>query len=208
MDYTSLTGTKGASGAIRTWINKDVPADEILTDAQAYIFRRLRVREMVTSTTGTITASATSLPLPARYLATVRMRVTAPSTFDVDRVTIEDIDDGRVFDSTGAMVTGQPSRFGVSGTSAEFAYAADQNYTYAWRFFQQPVALSTDNETNWLTDKAPRLIRATCLAFANEYMKDDNEVTRWLQVSDVEMRQLMIEDDFEKRGIVVDRGGF
>lgn len=207
MDYASLTGTKGATGSIRTWINKDVPADEILTDAQAYIFRRLRVREMLTSTTGTLTASATSLALPPRYLATARLRVTTPATFDLDRVTVEEIDDMRVYDSTGAVQTGQPDRFGVAGTSAEFAVAADQQYTLAWRFWQEPAALSTATTTNWLTDKAPRLIRAVCLAFANEYMKDDAEKNHWLEVADVEMRQLMIEDDFEKRGIIVDRGG-
>lgn len=207
MTYSALTGTKGASGALRTWINKEVPADEILTDAEAYIYRRLRVREMLSATTGTATTSTTAVAVPDSYLATVRLQFTTPATFTIDRVTTEEVEDLRIYDGTGALVTGQPSAFTVFGTSAEFDIACSTDYTYRWTYFAQPTALSTDNETNWLTAKAPRLMRAACLAMANEYFKDDAEKVYWLQVAETEMSQLMVEDDFEKRGLVLDRGG-
>ena len=208
MDYNTLVAAKSTAGSICSWIANDtIPATVILGEAQAYIYRRLRVREMIATQTGTITQSATSLALPSNYLATVRLKATSPSTFEITHRLLEDIDGARTYDSTGVLSTGQPQDFSAAGTSAEFAVQSDRAYTYQWRFYQQPDDLSTATTTNFLTNKGSRLIRATCMAFASEFMKDAAQMSYWLKIATNEIEQLMIESDSELRNAYIPRGG-
>jgi hypothetical protein len=203
--YSGLTGTRASQSSIRGWINQDVPADVILDDAQAHIFRRLRVREMIAITTGTITASSTAVALPVRYLSTKRLRVVSPDAYEIQPRLIEDLDDMRSYDGSGGVSLGSPMMFAEAGTAAEFDVASDQAYVYRWTYFQEPARLSTATETNWLTDKAPRLVRAACLAFANEYMKDQAEKVYWLQVAEAEIDRLNEEYDMAQGAAIIDR---
>lgn len=205
VSYSGLTGTRGSAGAIQTWVNQSVPADEILDDAQAHIFRRLRVREMIATSTGTITASATAVDLPVRYLSNKRLRMVSPDTHEIQPRLVEDLDDFRVYDGSGGVSSGTPMMFAEQGTSAELDVMADQPYVYRWTYFQEPARLSTATETNWLTSKAPRLLRAACLAFANEYMKDQAEKSYWLAVAEAEIDKLNEEYDLAQGAAIIDR---
>jgi hypothetical protein len=205
MTYTVLTGAKATDGSICNWVNKDVPADSILTDAQAYIFRRLRVRQMLATTTGTVTASATSITIPTRYLQTERLRLIYPVRSDLRRRIPSELDDMQQFDGTGVILPDLPTDFTISGTEAVFQCAADRAYTYIWRHYQQPVDLSTATETNWLTDRAPRLIRSTCSGLAEEWNKNNDNRAYWLQIAENEMQVLKAEDDLDMAGLVLDR---
>ena len=69
MTYTSLTGAKGVSGAIATWVDYtllDIPP--IVDEAQALIYSVLRCREMRSTFPFTLTVGQAYIPLPARFL--------------------------------------------------------------------------------------------------------------------------------------------
>lgn len=202
--YSDLIATKTNTDSIRAWVNDDIaPATTILTQAERWIYSKLRVREFLTTTSGTATASATTIDCPARYLAMHSFTFTSPEAFQPTRRTVEDLDSYRVYGSNGALEQSVPMDYSVAGTSIEFACANDKDRTFFMRFYQQPAPLSTSNETNYLTEKAPYLLRAACLIFANEHLKDDSEKNYWRQVAEAEIATLKEEDTMEAHGQVL-----
>ena len=77
----------------------------------------------------------------------------------------------------------------------------DQAYPYRLVYFGQPNALSNGNKSNFLTTRAPRLIRCVCTALANEFMKDDAEKAYWLALAVGEVNELNVEADMELQGM-------
>ena len=58
MNYSDLVATKTTAGSIKQWLNHDgVPSTTILEEAEAWVYQRLRIRQMITSSAGTLTTS-------------------------------------------------------------------------------------------------------------------------------------------------------
>src|SRR5436305_10381248 len=69
MNYTSLTGTKGTSGALATWVGYgklDVPV--IVDEAQTLIYSFLRTREMRASANFFVAPGSANIALPTGFL--------------------------------------------------------------------------------------------------------------------------------------------
>ena len=68
-NWTTLTAAKTTLGSIANWVNRtDLPTDNILLEAEAKIYERLRVREMQVITTLTVAADENSVSLPSDFL--------------------------------------------------------------------------------------------------------------------------------------------
>src|SRR3990167_7987443 len=64
MNYTTLTAAKTTSGSLANWVNRgDLATSAILTEAEAWIYQRLRVREMTTDEAFTFAISTSSTAL-------------------------------------------------------------------------------------------------------------------------------------------------
>jgi len=50
-------------------------------------------------------------------------------------------------------------------------------------YYKQPTALSGSNETNFLTNRYPSLLRYACMAKAYEHMKDTENATGYLALA-------------------------
>lgn len=203
MDYTSLVAAKSTSGSIKSWCNNDlVESDVALSEAEQWIYRRLRVRQMVSVADGAMTAASGGdlQALPSDYIEPKWMGYRGLWTGEVAMKSISDIQNSRTYDGAGALATGRPLVYGVRGTTMEFPVQPDQAYTYRLVYYAQPAALSGSNLTNFLTSRAPRLLRCACMAFANEWMKKSDEKTYWLKLAMIEIEQLNSEADLEQSG--------
>lgn len=170
MSYTTLTGAKTVDGSIRSWLSRaTVPSTEVLTEAEAWIYQRLRVREMLFSTTGTLAENADTLALPAGYLETTALTFTnprgksnwcTPEVFAREKI---------VYLADGTKATGWPTWFTDLATQLEFNVKASQAFAYRWMGYAQPTALSASNQTNFLTQRFPTLLRSACLMIACEF---------------------------------------
>lgn len=208
MTYSGLVAGTESSASIKSWALDDtIPADTILEEAQELIYRKLRVRQMIAVATGTLTSSATATDLPDRYLAAIRFDAIAPTQFEITRRTLEQVYDQRQYSTSGVIQTSQPDAWSVSGTTAVFQAAADQTYTVVMPYYRAPDLLSTGNETNFLTERAPKLIRAACMAGAAEWAKDKSNIAYWTEMMDDQIEQLMVEDDSEQRSLYRSRDG-
>ena len=68
MDYTTLVSDNTTNGSIKYWINYSrIDAAGILTDAQAWIYQRLRVRDMLQTADVTISSGASTAAFPSDY---------------------------------------------------------------------------------------------------------------------------------------------
>ena len=187
-NYNDLIAVKGTVGSIRNWVNNDeVPAATIVTEAEAWIYQRLRVREMIARVTGTLTTSIDNIPLPADYQDSVKFMFTATATtakFSPSFKPLSDVLDAWNYDGT-ARATGLPRYWGLTGTSIQFNDPADRNYPWHLEYYRIPPALSTAtaSSTNFLTSRYPKMLRAACAAGAYEWLRNEKEKIYWQSVA-------------------------
>lgn len=190
MDYSTLVAGKSVSGSIRNWLNNDLlPADDVLDDAESWLYRRLRVRQMLLAATGTLAAAASTITLPSDFIWPNQLVFTGQNHAVLKYEVLPNLVGRFIYDSTDALVTAKPSHFAIDATNIVLNSKADKAYTYRFDYFAQPAALSSANETNFLTSRGTRLLRLTCVAFANEWLKDENERQYWLALAMAEVEQ-------------------
>jgi hypothetical protein len=199
MSYTVLVAAKSTDGSIKNFANSDtVPSTIILAEAEQWIARRLRVRQMLTATSGTMTASATAIDLPSDYVWPRRFAITGVNQGLIKKQTLETVEGAFSYDGSGNRVLGKPGMYYADATQAVFDQMADQAYPYRLNYFRQLPALSTATTTNFLTQRAPRLLRAACLWAANDFLKNAEERAYWAKVAMDEIAELNIESDMEE----------
>lgn len=188
MTYQSLTGTKGATGSIKTWVNSDsIEPDVLVGEAEDMIFQALRHWNMISTALGTVTQGATAIDVPERFRQSVSLEMMAPTQVKMVPKAPYEIEALRFyFGTTAAIGTSVPSFYGVKGTKAEFPAASDQVYLYRWVYFADPIPLGTTSagtsSTNFVTSTYPRMMRAACMAQAFEFLRKQDEKIYWLKI--------------------------
>lgn len=209
MTYTILTGSKSTAGSIASWVNNSsFPAATVLEEAEAWIYAKLRVREMLAAVDAVMTvgAAGATITLPDDFEAMAWLGYVGQWTGRITPLPIDELQDRRRFDASAGYVLapGQPFRYSLRGTVIELPLAPDQAYTYRRIYYQRGAALSGSNETNWLTRKAPRALRLACCGFAYEFMKDQDEKLYWLQLAESAIADLNAQGDGEMGGLIAD----
>lgn len=206
IDYGTLTGAKGQAGSIRAWINYElIDAEGVLLDAQAYIYGRLRTREMRSVAALTIPTGQASLALPDGFLDPIRFVYASGEE-------IEPVDEGELLVSRpknddGSFVTGMPLAYSIWDEALQFDLQADANYAAQLLFFKRPAWLSRLTPTNFLTSRYPNLLRVACLMHGADAMQDDGLAARWKQRTDELLAAAAIENDFALRGRIYSTSG-
>ena len=169
-NYTTLTGLKTVDGAIKAWVNRsDIPATVILTEAQALIYERLRVREMQARATLTFALATQTASLPTGLLDPIGYQ---PYEWAVDLPFVHENALGEYRDSSGVLESGTPSRWTIVGETAYVNVLPSEAFSGTLLYYKSPTVLSVSNETNFLTERYPTLLRYACMAKAYEHMKD------------------------------------
>lgn len=210
MTYSDLIAGKTNSQSIQAWVNNTtVPSAVILEDAQAYIYRTLRAVEMRRPGAVAIASAAETFNLPERTIMIEPPIIVYGTGNDPSQKgVIVQVDPAELQSrshflgtvtttvvgtttSTGTaswLQRGIPLRYALAGTaSGVFDRSADDGYALRFWYWERPAALGTATETNFVTSRFPRMLRSACLAFANEWMKDDSEKDRWLGVCQAEI---------------------
>ncbi len=204
MNYTTLVADNTTQGSIKYWVNYSrLDAVEILEEAQAWIYSRLRLRQMVSVADVSITSGSSTASFPAGYLDPIHFGIPGYT----NKIVLKDIEwfqSTLGFDTSANLPTGLPTVWTDFSQSIQLNTKADQAYTAKMTFFKTPDLLSASNETNWLTDKYPTLLRRVCMMFGEETLKnfeamDRSEVRALSAISDIK-----IENDLSMRGMELD----
>lgn len=196
-NYTTLTGSADTEGSIRNWVNvANVPATTVLTEAEAWLAPRLRLREMLTVATGTLTINGQTLALPTGFQSARHLKITGETAAQIIRRPLDVVEGMVGYDTTGAVTTGQPVAFYIRGSDIVFDCRADDDYPYQLIYYGKLAALvETSNETNALTERFPSLLRAACMIFVSEFMKDDAEKQWWTAKAEIYIREANAQED-------------
>lgn len=98
------------------------------------------------------------------------------------------------------LIAATPSIFAVWDEAIKFDTAFERAATCKLAYYRRPLLLSADNETNFLTDRYPALLRTACLAGAADFMKDGDEYTKAMQRLQVLVERAGAENDMIYRG--------
>lgn len=199
MTYSTLVAAKGTDGSLKSWVNHStLPSATIVSEAQAWIYGRLRVREMRKAGTVSLSADASSAVLPSGFLDPITLQ------FDGDAQPIELVTEGRLRryrEDDGTVPSGRPTRFAIYDEAFQFDSAADEALTGRLVYFGTPSELAASaNETNFLTARYPTLLRQACLSFAYEFMKQPDQQTYWISQAEKSLTEIPAFDDLSLRG--------
>lgn len=158
--------TSIASWLARSDLTTTIP--DFITLFEATANRRLRTRQMLTSTT--LTPSSGAATLPTDY---VGWKTVIPSGFSP--LEYKDPEWLRAAYTTSATDT--PLFFTIEGTSLVTRPATDQNIAFS--YYQKVPVLSDSNTTNWLLTAHPDLYLFGSLVEANAFTIDANAAALW-----------------------------
>jgi|TARA_B100000929_G_scaffold266629_1_gene234405 hypothetical protein len=203
MNYHQLTADKATEGSVRNYVNQNVPVAILIRQAESYLFRRLRVRDQLTTVSGTIASGDSTVTLPTDYLAAKQIKLTGPNNSVLTRKLPEALQASITYSSGSTRTTGVPTSYYTDGSNIVFDLVTNAAYTYEMIYFNEPAPLTSSNATNFLTQRYPRMLLAATCAFANEYLKDDAEKQYWMAIAMGEIDQAMRESDFERQGTLL-----
>lgn len=199
-DYTVLIADKKTEGSIKHWLNNDlVPSITILHEAQVWLYRRLRIREMLATATGTMAIGEDTIALPDRYVAPRYLTFTGTEAAEIKRKRLEEIERTYAYDQNGDRVLAKPVMYYTDATALQLDCPADK--AYAWRFihYAELAPLTSDNPSNVLTGRGFLALRAAAMASAARWDKQDS-VEGWIQEAMAHVMELNVEDDQEQAG--------
>ena len=201
MDFTTLVSSRDTDGSIRNWANyARLPSAQILVEAEAWIYQRLRVREMLTTATGNITSGST-ISMPARFRAPKHFMFTGVNHAPVILKTQDFVREAFTYDANGDRATGKPQYFYMDGTNVNFELAVDQTYAYDFLYYQALAALDSTTTTNFLTDRYPTLLRSACMFRAFQFMRNTGQMQHWLAEAQREVFEANQEGDNENASL-------
>lgn len=147
----------------------------IVTKAELRVARDLRVQAFETQASGTIMTGDPFFDRPTDLLAPRYMSVTVSG----ERRVLQIKDLPYLFEySPDDSLTGSPVYYAIYDEDTyRIAPVPDADYPYEFGYRRQLAALSTSNQTNYLTVNAYDALQAACLAEAARYVLDDRQAS-------------------------------
>lgn len=198
INYTTLTAAKTTEGSIKNWVNRsDIPVTNILLEAEAWIYQRLRVREMIADEAFTFDEDASSEALPAGFLDPVQF---VPYQWACPLMFVHEGSFRPSRTTAGVLQEGTPSMWTIIGTTAHVDVLCSSDFAGRLLYYKQPDALSGDNETNFLTTRYPTLLRSALMMKAFEHMRKTSDAAGYLQKAMADIQEAAATNDMWRRG--------
>lgn len=199
--YTILNGAKTVEGSIKYAVNhSQVPSATIIASAEAYIYSRLRVREMKALATGSVTIATSTVTLPTGFREAIWLGLGADYARKIPILDDEHYEQITGYTSAGALNTGPPTYCRINDTLITFNTIADQTYSYRLHYYKTPTALSSA-DTNFLSTKYEHMLDAICKYYAYMHRENLTYADRWLQVGLDAIEQANAENDMGAQSI-------
>jgi hypothetical protein len=97
-----------------------------------------------------------------------------------------------------------PQFFAIWDEAIHFEGAFTQGYNAQLLYFRSLPLLSATNQSNFLTNRYPHLMRTACQAAAADFMKDDIEYQKCSTRLQAIIQTVMVDNDGQYRGLEID----
>ncbi len=204
MDFTTLVANKSIAGSICNWINRDTTDGRtILTEAQAYIYTRLKHWRMKAEVEDFLVYGQPWIDVPDDFIDVREFRLTGNYNTRLKRGDERSIQVHYNYDVDGRRVLETPGWYYIGGPGLAFDAVPDYEYPYLLTYYQVPEDLSADNPTNWVTRFYPRLLRSACMLLAVEFEKEAGQGsfdrTYWENIFLAEKNEIQGDSDIVER---------
>lgn len=198
VNYSTLTAGKATQGSISNYVNRsDLPVTNILIEAEALIYSKLRVREMMDRDDLSASATTSQVSVPSDFIDIVSL---TPYGWGQPLEYRNEDYFQQLMDEDGVVQEGTPAMFTIIGTLIVFDVELADAFGGKLVYYARPAALSTSNETNFLTVRYPTLLRHACMSFAYEHMKDEQRALDYRTKTETEAFEASQTDELFRRG--------
>lgn len=184
---TGITTYSGLVTSAGDWLERSDLATKIpdfITMVEERLNRILRVPEMEETTTLTTDGERIDLPTDFRQARSLYL--------DTDpRQELECVTLGTLRTKYAQQITGKPECYAISGSEIVLGPAPDDEYDLILTYYQEIPALSSDNETNWLSSKHPSIYLRGILLEAEFYGWNDERLGLIKAAQDEAIDELM-----------------
>lgn len=159
-DYTPGT----IEGAVKRAIAK----------AENRLARRIRTRQIETSTTITTTANTETITLPTNWLGAKALILQSDP-----RVVLTPVDLQQLVQNNPQQTAGEPAQYAIYGTQARLRPIPDSAYSVQTFYYFKPTPMTNASDANeWLTNY-PDLMLYGALLELTAHLKDDERIQVW-----------------------------
>lgn len=178
----AITSYSTLKTAIATWMHRSdttTQDDEAIDNFEAKFNRRLRIKNLETTTTGNMVASTATIAVPTDFLEIISFTY-APSTGAVRKLEYITPQQGDALELSG---TAAPQWYSFVGGLIRLYPTPDSAYAYTIRHYQRLSALSstTGYTTNWLISNNPDIYLYGSLVDLCAFTGDDPRLMVWKQ---------------------------
>lgn len=173
MTYTTLTAAKTTAGSIKSWVNyARLDVEQIVEEMQTLIYQNMRVREMRSLWSPSVSIGDSTKALVAGFLdPNGKLRDTDNNVYRYV-ATPDRLEEMRIFES-GALSSRQPYNWTIFDEALQFDAKFDEARTLRLPVHKSPALLAaSSNETNFLTTRYPHIVRMACVVRAHAFMKN------------------------------------
>jgi hypothetical protein len=174
--------------AVANWLDRSDLTDripEFITLAEEYFNHKLRVRQMESTTTDTMSSSAITLPSDFQGFRSIYLS-TSPK-YSLQYYTPEQqavLDQGD---------SGRPYGYSITGTTVTFFPTADSDYDVGYTYYKSIPPLAS-NSTNWLLTAAPgAYLHGACMQ-AWVYLLNEQDAAKEKALMDASLSNLKTSD--------------
>jgi len=186
-NYTDLQATI-ASYLARSDLTTQIP--DFIRLAEVRLRRDLRIRQMLKSSTTSMTGGDATVALPTDFLELRDLFVESNPVRDLQYVTPS------VFSRNGRVTeSGLPNLYTIIASEFKFAPVPDTSYILQVLYYASPEYLGGDNPSNVFLAVAPDLLLYGALVEAESYLMNDPRISIWAGMFDRGLSSLTSSDD-------------
>lgn len=195
----AITSYSTLKTAISTYMHRSDLAgssidDEAIDGFEAKISRRIKVRGMETSATGTFVANTATISLPTGFNE-IRSLTYAPATGSVRKLEYITPEQADAFEYASSA---PPQWYTFVGGLIRLYPTPDAAYDYTIKYYRTIVPLDSTNTTNFLLTSHPDVYLYGALVEACLYTGDDPRLMAWKQSLEEAIQELIRSDRRER----------
>lgn len=193
----SITTYAELQSAIADFLNRDDMTSVIPTFiALAESGFQRQVRHWAMHSRASITMNAQFVDLPADWLETVKLTVTANGApRELELLPMAEMDDRR---AKAGDVSGVPEFYALNAGQLELFPTPSESLTGSLLYVQKIPALSAGNTSNWLLNLYPDVYLYGALVHSAPYLQEDQRLTVWAALAQQSQDAINLDSDRAK----------
>ena len=173
----ALTTYSELKTSVGSWLGRSDLTSQIpdfITLAELRLQRMVRIRQMLSNSTLTLTAGTSTVSIPTDFLELRDIYIDGSP-----RVALTYLAPAAFTKNARAHESGQPVYYTINGSQFEFAPIPDSGYSVKLMYYAKPDALSDSVASNEFLENCPDALLYGSLIEAEPYLMNDARAQVW-----------------------------